>query len=583
MLVPGEFHFRSIHLDGTDENVHWQVELKSTVLHPDLLMLLRRNLVVHELHGDGVTVSIKEHPESEIPRVIARLKEGFSPHTDPNWLPWRITIQKILLEHVNSIQMNKIRYSGNSEITGAFMLLPGTELEILNSQWLVKNGEMFRDQERLIDEMSGDSKVTIHLTDLTRTAGNQIFKTMDIRQQLYARVYSSDFFGVLITPYNRVVESETVGSIKTDLDIRNGVLQPPSEISANFDQMVIHFLGASLLSKGKIKWVAKAASPKNIGLLTIPLENLRWEKNKTTLAYAKNFFASSESTELSLMNLFADQRMKLKAKNIHLAPLGKIVKALNTGSTATSHEIKTGDGVLDLDAQFFPAGKEFGGKVQYRTSGLSVSYNQGKTHLDSEAKVVLEVYSPHYDQGTLMIKNVQADLQKMKIFFEGKETYSSDDWKVNFAMKEGTFYFKDATELDGRFTLGMTNLRVPIRFAVPDKFAVKLGLFLFPMNDFRGSGHLFLDENLFKISDFHAHTSSGTIEASLQSSEAMNFGALFPIGSTQLCFSQFHISQPDLSFSEAEKKCRPTIQSIDQTPPKKKKRSLVSNERPLQH
>lgn|GEM_PF-5917161 len=342
-LFPGVVHVRKLHLDGTDRNVYWEVNLDRLTFRHGFKALFHRVLEVHRLDGDGVTVGVRQHREVEKPEVRKRLGPD-QPVRESDPLPWRVSISNIRLRHLTQAHLDQLRFTGESEVDGEFMLLPGRRLEISPSQWKIEDGTFLHGEDRILIEVRGSSTVTIHPTDLIHTHGSQIFKTMDIVQHLVGKIPR-------LTPFR-------------------------GKIHASFDE------------------------------------------------------------------------------------------------------------TLDMKSGKFKSGSKL------------------KARLASD---------------------------------------QDSNWKMNIRIEKMDFNIRPRLHIDGTLNLAMNDLKFPLRLLVPDTFWIKVGTFLFPMNDFKGSGLLQVDGDGLTVRKFRAKASSGTIDgawALLSKAPHPQMAFLFTLGLMKLCVSQ---------------------------------------------
>jgi hypothetical protein len=409
----------------------------------------------------------------------------------------------------------------------------------VGTHWQITEGQLFQKDDLLLDEMVGDSKVTIHPTNLTRVSGNQIFETMDIHQDLNARVYSSNFFGLLLKPYQSVVSGGTLGTVNNHLVIDQGVFMPGTAIDADFEK--VHLVGEKdqFDGTGSLHWSVKHVDPRNVGELSIPLKNINWSRGKHSIAKAKDFNIDVKSHDLALYHMFEDMALNAGSDSIEAGPLSEILPIFST-HPLPKESFDTGKSHIKVHAQFVPKVKNANAQFSIDTDKVNLSYNKGITQFQSGLKAGLKISAPRYDLGHFYLSDFYVDLKKIKVTNKNKVEFESNDW--NLSLKTDRALFEQATSrLKTSFSIYLTDLKMPVRYFMPDKFAVNLGTSLYPLKDFKGTGLLKWSPTLVDIENFKATTSSGPIDANFyqHENEETQIKVFANLGLMKICLTQF--------------------------------------------
>jgi hypothetical protein len=536
-FFPGVVHVYGLHLDGTDPNVRWDVKIQSTTLHHSIRELFHRQVLVQKMDASGVWVKIRQHLESEKPEVLEKLGPP-KPTLPTDPLPWKLSIHGIHLQNFHHAELDDIRFNGKSEIIGDFTLLPGRELEIKPSEWKIEQGNLSSQDAPIFTEMSGSSLVTIHPTDLTQTHGSEVFHTMDILHSLEAKVLSTDFFGLVYRPYQNRVKGRTEGTVSTHFDIQKGILQPGSTIQSKLSEIHLALKRTSISARGEFNWQVIERAKRPMAIFSIPLRSAQWKKETRNLASVDTVFIQGFSRKLSLLDLFSDLEVSVVSKKIRLIPIHEILNLFSEQKNP-SPALTVSTGSLDLNAVFKAAIRRVTVDLDYSTPHFELTYNGGKTRLMGEVQTHVNVFTSRRKGYEFELGKTFSNLKSIRIMNLGEEAYTAENWKVDLALEGGRFTTEPLFNLDGDFQLKMTDLKLPIRFIVPENFFAKLGTFLYPMRNFSGAGALHIDHREIGLRDFKATTSNGPIHGALISKEGEpSMAFVFSLGMIKMCLAQ---------------------------------------------
>jgi hypothetical protein len=563
-FIPGTVHVRNLKIDGTDPNVHWEVKLRSVVFQHSLRALFDRVLSVQKLTGDSIQVTIRSHLETEKAAVRERLGPSVPTlPTDP--LPWRLSISGITLNDLDRIKLDAIEFEGLASIHGGFMLLPGRELKISPSDFKIESGTLSSDGSKIFTEMKSTNLVTLFPADLINTHGNEIFRTMDILHSLDAQVLSSDFFGMFYQPYRSQFVGTTRGHVQTSVNIKGGVLSEGSKINSEVGEFSLNMKKGFITGSTAFDWRVDQIKGKTTAFFSVPLKNVQWLHEGRVMASVPLVDVKGSTTRLSLQDFLSNVEATVKAKDIRVIPANELVSIL-AGKKRPPSILKVDPGILDLDATFQSEKKRVNMKLAYSTPKIEVSYNGGKTKLIGKFKTALKVFSSKRADQRFELGEISTHLQSLRIVDAGKESYAAENWQIGLGLEKGTMTVTPNFELDGTLVLKMSDLKLPIRFMVPESFIAKIGTFVYPMRNFVGRGNFHFDSDEVAVRNFKADTSSGKIKGAWLSQDQTELAFVFQLPLIELCLSQkLTESAPTIRNAAELKDCNNQLKRIDQS------------------
>lgn len=558
-LVPGRVTIHNLKIDGTDHNVHWEVKFDKVHFGYEIQDLLNRRFHASWFNAEGGIVDVRNHAEKDRPAILARLKAAQT-HEPPD--PWKIVIQNIRIDQIQTVRMDDAIFEGNSEVTGEFTLRPGIYLEIPQSSWVIQEGLLRSPKANILKNIQGASFVRIHPTQLGPVKGNEIFETMDIHHSIQSHIFDADFLGYLLKSYRPMVYGQTRGFLRASIDVRFGKLQKGSLIESDLSRIELILAGASLKGRGSVRWSVSDSPQGNRAILKLYLNNVAWRDTagrgkSDLLAQSRYFLIEGFSRDLSLVSPFDDLVMNLKIRNAHIGSLSHLIRHFRGRSRPnTPMVLDSSLGIFNLEGRLVPSRKSFRGKISYRARDLRLSHNSGKTQLQSALKSTIAFRSNNYESGAFEVDHASFALSPIRITHQGKEEYRTETWNASLGILRSRVQLKDSFSLDGRLQVTMSDAKVPVRYLLPDRFWVPIGLFFAPMNDFRGEGDLQIDDRVTQLMNFEARASSGRLSASfLSTSKNTEYAVLLQVTPIELCATQMRGEESGVNLTRAVEKC----------------------------
>ena len=568
--IPGRLDIRSLELQGTDPNVHWDITLSRLTAKVKLSRLFHREFYVERLWTDQVVLDIQQHTEAAKPHVLEVLREDDLEKKSPD--PWTVHLKLADIHSLRHAQIDSFFFAGNSDVLGEMILKPGQRLEV-TGHWLIKGGTIKTGDTIILTEVNGTVTTKIHPTDLPSIHGSQIFRTMDIQADLKSRVFDAQVFGLLLRPYRPLRFGKTVGALTLDASVDHGTIQPRSKLDASLADLDLYFSGASLHGAGDIHWkvTQESLQAEPVSRLNLKLHELIWKGGKNAqapLAEMAQVSLDGEARELSLVDPFTDIDIRLGITDNRL---GKIQDLLNHFAQPSSDKpakaplLTSRLGRFELKGRIIPNLKKFDGVAEYSTSELRFSHEGSKTQLRTAFRSSVRLSSSDYEKGRFDLDHAAVTLDRIDILENGKSRYDTSEWKANVALGTGKADFSDSFRVAGDLSFEMTNAKLPVKYASPDNFWISLSMFLFPMKGLHGKGELRIEPEEFSLTTVTADSSSGKISGSFVAKDGeVKFAALVGFLPLDLCVDFSSDREKDVSLFSAHSKCKKAEEKISQ-------------------
>ncbi len=562
---PRSIELSRLELNGTDANVFWKINIDRVSFRPVFWNLFDRELRVKKLSGEDVQVRITPHsPERKAEYRTTHPDQDDDDQKSKD--PFRVHIGQIELFPVRFIQTGSIRFEGQSRITGEFSLTPGTRLAIPSSAWEIQSGSILAQEHTLLEKIQATTSVIIRPTDLKHESGSQIFKFTDISHELRAKMLHAQVLGAAFSTYRPLVFGQSDGTLLSKLEIKNGVIQPRSQVSAELRATEIVWAGASLRGTGNLNWnvVSNEKTGTHEALLNFQLRDVLWSGQSTPSQPVPAPLMSSDSglsitgrtRELSLIEPFGDLELAVLISHARIHSLSGLFRHLLKKNEASPVEFRSEKSEIKLRGTIRPSLGAFQGELTFRAPDFLFTHDSGKTRLKSALQTEVRFSSTRYEQGDFDLDTIQLKLEKIRIIQQGETEYSRDRWNLSWAFEPGTFRTRPEFQLRGTARLTLSDLALPLRYLAPDNFWIPIGLSVYPMKRFAARIELNADGNGASIKRLYAQTSSGAIDGSAHllgaDSQARFYLGLFPLN---LCFEKPKLKSLQVSVTPSRERC----------------------------
>jgi hypothetical protein len=244
---PGHAHVEGLHLRGSDDNLEWTLDVESADAKVALFDLPRKFFHATYVQASGAKFRIRRRlPAASFdgdPRYVAALPpisdRPFPPLApDPPPLPiegptlgvWRIAIDDAEVTHLQQIWVEDHKVDGDGEVSGGFSLAPTQSLSVGPVHLVARGLDMTAGQVPLAEHMVGDVFATIGPVDLQTAPGAKLLDFLSAEVHCVASVPNLE----AVNYYTRrtpLAVHGGAGTVKIDLVIGDGVLQPASEMT----------------------------------------------------------------------------------------------------------------------------------------------------------------------------------------------------------------------------------------------------------------------------------------------------------------------------------------------------------------
>jgi hypothetical protein len=332
-------------------------------------------------------------------------------------------------------------------------------------------------------------------------------------------------------------------------------------------------------SKGEVHWKVVSAEPRPKSLLEVDLLQAELQ-NGEKLFRSEKISIRGESSELDLLNPFADIWLKISTKTGTMGPVDDLYRFFAKKKRGSETPIWSGPGKFEFFADFRPGSDRLKGSFKWSNRGFSVSHNRRKTILTGDLEGAISLSSDHYSSGKFKVGKTSVSLKSPVIKNEGKKDSVNTNWDLSVAFENGQVTFADSILANGKLRLKVSDIKVPVSYIVPDNFWVDIGVFLFPMYSLEGAGDFKVNRAGFFLTDFEADSKSGSIKAGVAklNGEKMEISLLVDLFPVDLCVRTIEGEDIQVTAKSADKRCQATDDVIKykaaKKPPSKRVRSM---------
>ena len=503
----------NLRLHGRDHNVDWYVTLPRAHLAFSPRALTHKTLFVKWINASSAQLNIQEHglPASYF------IHDPWSTPGD-GW-PLTLEINHVVIADFNRIQFNKMEFRSTgipSTVHGAFHLVPGHELEIKGGIWEFHNLEGASGEHPVFSSLSGKALVTAHPIATDLVGGNDVLRWFDIDLKFTGKLAQAEPFGFFRTHYNPLHIRRATGEAEGSLQIAGGILQNGSYMNAQFDPLTLKLDTHELSGVGELSWKVQQERLQ----MLLQLKQVKWQSSLSApLARDGTLTVNGKSSILDLLKPFRDLELDVQLAKVKMQGIEKVIQALSGAeSPAPPRALRSGEGdELTIVGRLWPNSSRFEGTLNYDLPAFVWANEDTKTQMRAHTHVAATLSSQHYDQSVFDLNRADIQLSNAAIWHEGESIYDRKAWHIGLRFNPSVIKLEPPLDLHAHFFMEMDDLKIPMRFLLPDKKFIQLVMNLFPLSHFAASGDFSYTPKKSQLHDFYAHSDHGVLKGRLAS------------------------------------------------------------------
>lgn len=255
-LVPGTIRAAAIRVLVREPDVEIDVELRRARIDLDFGALRTRRIRVTSLRVDETTVAIrKKNPPPDAERIAsvreyaqAQLSEERRRLAER----WTIDVERVDLRNLPWVKLEEKILRGRMEITGAFLLQPGTQAEVYPSRFTIADGNWNGE----ITGLRLESEMRIHRFRKSRVNGSEVLRYLDARVSTTAKASGLQFLNVTLRSLSDYGFGDGEANLAATLEVRSGKILPGSEVRADRSTIRLNGPRFDASGKGRLEWKA---------------------------------------------------------------------------------------------------------------------------------------------------------------------------------------------------------------------------------------------------------------------------------------------------------------------------------------
>ncbi len=258
-IWPGTVHVENLSLRGEEPGFSWQLEVRRASASANLSSLTGDVMRVDSLSLSGVRAKVrpKLHPLQATPERLAHLPflpgeapsdvlaEGPSLPPDQRRAldPWRIEVEKMRVHDLRELWIDVFRFEGRVDASGSVSLDAGRVARFGSTEVNLRDGQLSIEGQVAAKQLRGEADVSLGPVDLYEARGLAHFATASGQASVEAQVQDLGFLREIPgLPVPLVLEGGH-GPVKARIAVKEGQVQPASEVEWSSDSVQVHLDG----------------------------------------------------------------------------------------------------------------------------------------------------------------------------------------------------------------------------------------------------------------------------------------------------------------------------------------------------
>ncbi|MFO0679197.1 MAG: hypothetical protein U0169_21900 [Polyangiaceae bacterium] len=243
---PGSVHAKNLRIRGSDTGVQWELHVDDVTFDAHPLALLRRRFRATNVHGDGVTMHLRQlvddgtsadtlarlPPIPGFPGPPVRLPSApLPPVTDEDYALWSVELEGVDATHVRDVWIDALRAEGDFRVRSRWFFRPLRWLEVGPGTVDVHEGRVSTGGQALAWDLGGTLATTVHGFDVRAPYGVDVLRHVSVAGELHGKA-SLGSVASWFAGGSDVAVAPCVGDVATILAVDRGRMNPGSWITA---------------------------------------------------------------------------------------------------------------------------------------------------------------------------------------------------------------------------------------------------------------------------------------------------------------------------------------------------------------
>jgi hypothetical protein len=396
-LVPGQVGFRRARFVSQDSSVQWQVEVERGSLWVGLGDLMRRQISLRHVRGEGVSFRFRHRvsPEGARRPAVAAfapvlgvddpplLPDPPPPDSDPSSL-WSVHLDDVDAD-VRELWVQEFHYEGPAHVRGAFQLAPKRRVWVGPAELALSGGALRAGEHLVATGLEGLVRADVPAFDVQTVRGLDVLHQISGRIDLDAQVAGLSFLA-LYGPPGGVALRDGSGQLTTRLGFARGTFDEGSSVRFTSSHLVARRGSASVVF-GAPSAVGRAEGGGATLAFDVPFASL-WAAGERDgpVAWAQGVRASAafSSADVAALPAWAVRAARFDVDAAGADDLARVHElagrpegggwALRGGRARASVRARAGDGGDEVDGRGAApgAGVTAAGEVRARVDGLEL-------------------------------------------------------------------------------------------------------------------------------------------------------------------------------------------------------------------
>jgi hypothetical protein len=496
-IFPGLAHVRGLLVKGQDGSIGWQVEVKKATVLVNLPALLVRKFQTLKVEADGGLFQLS---------LGQPLKKTQSSHSAN---PFKIEIGGLHIQNFQTMAFGDYRYQGSAELGGSFLLWPGRELEISKALIQVHGGSVLLGEKSLSNDLNGEIRGSLKNWFMTRETNADIFDKITAELNIQSQIDKVDFLNTFLTSLPWLKIKGVSGTIKSDVHIKEGILQSPSAVEVDAKGVETGLGPYFARGRGAFRWGFDSDGILLKGRV-FDYQGLNANQSLVILE-GKSLELEAKNFELRLRDFFSPNA-KLRASLKLSSAVVKDITFLND-FVPVRENLNFLAGAAGLDAKLFVSTFQSSppGEVRFWAKGAKLRFKTVKLSGDFDLVALVK------DQGKAEVFDFSASkLNLHHVRVDGASLPNAKDWSGEIVAKKAILNLKDKPLFVGRGAVSLDDARPILSVLATDSKIASMLSKAVQLEKIEGESEFHLEPGLMEFSRLKIDSSTLKLEGALR-------------------------------------------------------------------
>lgn len=449
----------------------WWLSADRASLEVELLPLLQRRFQADAVAAEGVSVRYRRRVDGPVlPGVPAptfvegrtapipglenpplRPPESLYP---PPAAPWLIALDGLEVENVRELWLGDYRFEGRARAGGELIVLPGASLDLSGVTAEVSEGLLLLDGIPVLSDLELEAELSLEGADPVHEAGAELFRHLDGRAELNARVEDFRHIDIFLANAPWVGISSGSGTLSATLVVDQGTFRPGTAARGVLQDAGVRFGSYEAVGAGEVRVAVDRDARLSLDLDAFAV----FQGGGGALVTGRGFTLEASTPRLAIDSPPMGFTATATLPRSRVPDLARFDTFL---PSRLGFRVLGGSATIEGRARVEEDGDHVSGHVSFEATGARIRYDD--LPVSGSLKLEGRVVRGSLDRGTYDIRGSALTLRDVSI---GR---SPPTWRADLRVREGKVAAGAPTFLSAKADISCSDSSPFFRLAVGER------------------------------------------------------------------------------------------------------------------